>query len=136
MLYSEFIDNVKCKDTEYNYKVYKQLESLYMDNDTITKDAVYNAGKLLVDNSETETEKKLRKEIESNITLYKGYIKDDSETIERLKALIERDTEYINAGIGDETEKNNIIWWKKEIKKYNHNIKLWKNQIKLLKTMI
>lgn len=135
MLWSEFIQGTKCKDTEYNYKVYKQLESLYMINDNLSKEDIYKTGRMLVDNAETETEKKLREEIENNINLYTGYIKEDAETIERLKELIERDTEYIKAGIGDDTEKNNILWWKKEIKKYNHNIKLWRYQIKLLKTI-
>lgn len=28
MLYSEFLENTKAKDTAYNYKVYRQLEAI------------------------------------------------------------------------------------------------------------
>lgn len=88
MLYNEFLQGTGCKDTPYNFDVYKALEALYMANDAMTKEAVYKAGKNLVDNSETpkerETRQKLTKEaetlkqdieyFEAYITMYKGFI--------------------------------------------------------------
>jgi hypothetical protein len=56
MLYSEFLEGVGCPDRQRNYEVYKKLESLYMSDDSMTKEAVYEAGKSLVDWSKSQTE--------------------------------------------------------------------------------
>lgn len=70
MLYSEFVENTGCKETEYNYRVYKSLEALYMENDKLTKQDIYNTGKKLVDNSKSEEqiafENAIKKRIEEN----------------------------------------------------------------------
>ena len=63
MMYSEFVKGTGCKENNYNYNIFIKLEDLYMSSD-ITKEDVYEFGKKLVDNSETEEEKALRKEIE------------------------------------------------------------------------
>ena len=55
MLYSEFAENVGCRDNEHNHKVYADLEILYMNSD-ISKAEIYEYGKKLVDNSKTEKE--------------------------------------------------------------------------------
>ena len=88
MLWNEFIEGTNCKDNDYNYKVYKNLEELYMANDSLTKEDIYKAGKKLVDNSKSQTEiefeNKLQKEVnklreanesyEKEIEMYKGFI--------------------------------------------------------------
>ena len=135
MLWSEFIQGTKCKDTEYNYKVYKQLESLYMINDNLTKEDIYKTGKMLVDNAETPEEKKLRQQIETSIEEYTVWINENNKAIETIKELIARDTEYINAGVGGDTEKYNIKYWKKEIKRYRGEISMWRNKINLLRSI-
>ena len=135
MLYSEFIENVKCKDTKYNYTVYKNLEALYMVNDTITKETIYKTGKMLVDNSETETEKATREKIENEINLYKVWIADTQKTIDTIKELIARDREYINAGIGGDTERANIKYWVLEVNRYKKDIQSYRDKIRVLKML-
>lgn len=49
MLFSEFVENVGCKENAHNFKVYQNLEVMYMNSD-ISKEAVYEYGKKLVDN--------------------------------------------------------------------------------------
>lgn len=92
MLYSEFIEATGAKDTEYNYSVYKNLEALYMINDSMTKSDVYKAAKTLIDNSETEAEKEVKKLIEEakkQITESESIIKHYRERIETMKYFIE-----------------------------------------------
>lgn len=51
MLYSEFVTGTGCKDNEYNYQVYRDLEILYMHSDH-SHFEIYEMGKKLVDNGE------------------------------------------------------------------------------------
>ena len=74
MLYSEFIEGTGCKDTEKNYKVYKDLEIMYM-NSNMSKSEIYEYGKKLVDNSKTEKELQLEQKIKEQITECKEFIK-------------------------------------------------------------
>lgn len=73
MLYSEFIQGTKCKDTTYNYYVYQDLEVLYM-NSNISKEKIYEYGKKLVDNSLTLHELKLIEEIKDKINILQSLI--------------------------------------------------------------
>ena len=52
MLYDEFIQGTGCKVNDHNYKVYKDLEILYMNSD-LSKAEIYEYGKKLVDNSKS-----------------------------------------------------------------------------------
>lgn len=74
MLYSEFIEGTGCKDNEKNYKVYKDLEIMYM-NSNMSKSEIYEYGKKLVDNSKTEKELQLEQEIKEQIDECKEFIK-------------------------------------------------------------
>ena len=49
MLYSEFIEGTGCKDNHHNFKVFQDLEVMYMNSD-ISKEQVYEYGKKLVKN--------------------------------------------------------------------------------------
>ena len=55
MLWSEFQEGTQCKTTEYNYKVYEDLDTLYMCSD-LTKEDIYTYGRKLIDNSLTPEE--------------------------------------------------------------------------------
>ena len=80
MLYSEFIQGTGCKDNEKNYKVYKDLEIMYM-NSNMSKQDIYEYGKKLVDNSKTEQEMQIEAEIKAEIENYKALIEDNKEWI-------------------------------------------------------
>ena len=126
MLYSEFLENTKAKDSEYNYNVYKSLEALYMNNDSMTKQDVYKAAKTLINNEPTEEEKaideKVKKEIEeakkdnvyykSRIDLYMDFLRDEAETLDRPEVIKE---------------------YRETIKNYRQAIKRNVNRIKSLK---
>ena len=74
MMYSEFAENVGCKDNEYNHKVFNDLEILYMNSD-LSKDEIYEYGRKLVDNSKTEKEIEFERNIKSQIADLKEQLK-------------------------------------------------------------
>lgn len=76
MLFSEFQQGTGCKDNEYNYKVYKDLEVMYMNSD-MSKAEIYEYGKKLVDNSKTEQELELEARIKREIANYKELIQQE-----------------------------------------------------------
>lgn len=86
MMYAEFINGTGCKDNEHNYKVYKNLEIMYMNSD-MSKSEIYEYGKKLVDNSKSEEQIKLENELNAKIEEHKGFIKQYKESIEFYKAV-------------------------------------------------
>jgi hypothetical protein len=82
MMYSEFVAGTGCKDNEHNYKIYKDLEIMYMNSD-ISKQEVYEYGKKLVDNSKSEEQLKLEAEIKAEIKELKEQLKDATEKARR-----------------------------------------------------
>jgi len=122
MLFDEFREGTGCKDNEYNYKIYKRLELMYMADDTITKAEIYEYGKKLVDNSKSEAELEAERKINQEIAEIK-------EQIEEYKKDVERNEYY--AGI--ETDAG----WKKSYKEsaryYKKEIGKLRTQIKMLK---
>lgn len=126
MLYSEFIENVGCKQTAYNYLVYKNLEALYMENDSLTKADIYETAKTLVDNSETEAEKKFRQKLEKEIAEVKADIEYWTEDNKYYEQRIE---ENIYGIFDNKIYKGKI----KENKKY---IKTLKSKLSRLKMVL
>lgn len=53
MLYSEFVEGTGCKENMHNFKVYRDLEVMYI-NSNLTKEQIYEYGKKLVDNDVKE----------------------------------------------------------------------------------
>ena len=78
MLFSEFMEGTQCRDNEYNHKVFRDLEVMYM-NSNMTKADVYEYGKKLVDNSKTEAELKFEAEIKEQIHRYKVLISQEKQ---------------------------------------------------------
>lgn len=93
MLYDEFIQGTGCKQNDHNYKVYKDLEILYMNSD-LSKAEIYEYGKKLVDNSKSpeviEIENKWKaeiaqlkeqlKEFQAEAKRYMEFYKEDKDT--------------------------------------------------------
>lgn len=98
MMYSEFVENTECKDNEYNYKVFTDLEKMYMADDTITKETIYEYGKKLVNNEKSEKEIEAEKEINSEIEAIKKEINWNKQEIEFYKDINDKANEkiYIN----------------------------------------
>lgn len=66
MLWDEFKAGTGCRDTEYNYNVYKDLEIIYMNADK-TKAEIYEMGRKLVDNSKSAEQLRFEEDIKSQI---------------------------------------------------------------------
>lgn len=125
MLFSEFQENTGCKDNAYNHTLYKRLELIYMSDDSISKAEIYDMGKKLMDNSKTEEEIRLEKQIECEIACYKEDIKRYKTEINQYKELL-----------ADETDKWFIRNWKDSIKYRRNEIKRLQNKINGLKWIL
>ena len=68
MLYSEFVEGTGCRENDHNYKVYKNLEVMYMNSD-MSKQEIYEYGKKLVDNSKSPEELTLEEEVKAEMAL-------------------------------------------------------------------
>ena len=117
MLYDEFVRGTGCKENEHNYKVYKNLEVMYMNSD-MTKEEIYEYGKKLVDNSKSEEEMKFEAEIKAEIESHKRQIEIYKNDIEWKNQLIEASDPWDKEWIKD--CKNSIKYYKDQIK-YQRN---------------
>lgn len=130
MLWNEFIEGTKCKDTEYNYSVYKNLEELYMNNDKLTKEDIYKVGKQLVDNSPTKKEIEFQNHISNEIAIMESDIAFYERDIDRYEWYIHGietiDYTAENKKIWINDYKYQIKWRKEEIKKMKQKIKIYK----------
>ena len=101
MLYDEFVQGTGCRETDYNYTIYKQVEALYMNSD-MTKEEAYAIGKMRVNNGLTEEEETKIEQINKDIAYYEGEIKYYNEymyvgTWEAVKELHTTHTDRIKA---------------------------------------
>lgn len=90
MLYQEFIEGTGCKENDHNYKVYKDLEIMYMNSD-LTKQEIYEYGKKLVDNSKSEKEIQLENQLRTELKELKEQYKAAMEEANRYKAFYKED---------------------------------------------
>lgn len=81
MMYSEFVAGTGCKENDHNYKVFRNLEIMYMNSD-MSKAEIYEYGKKLVDNSKSEEELKLEAEIKEQIASINAEIASEKSYIE------------------------------------------------------
>lgn len=88
MMYSEFIQGTGCRENEHNYEVFKNLEVMYNNTD-MTKAQIYEYGKKLVDNSKTDEELRLEKQIKEEITYWKNEIERYNREIAWAKGILE-----------------------------------------------
>lgn len=125
MMYGEFIEATGCKQTDYNFQVFCDLEKMYMADDSISKEKIYEYGKKLVDNSLTPEQIQHNKDTEERIAEYKDEIKS-------LKSEIEAKQFYIGFE-NDEFRKKHL---KLDIQELKARIKEIKNQIEIAKSFI
>ena len=92
MMYSEFVAGTGCKDNEHNYKVFQDLEIMYM-NSNLTKNEIYEYGKKLVNNSKSEKEIKFEAEIKAQIEDLKETIRFYQEQLEMYKTFYSMDND-------------------------------------------
>ena len=123
MMYSEFIEGTGCKDSKYNYGVFRNLEIMYMNSD-LSKEQIYEYGKKLVDNSKSEEQLRLERETRIKIDNLRDQIK-----------LLQKDIEF-RKNLMDSYDED----WNKEmrryIKRYRGEIKECRNRIAELKWIL
>lgn len=125
MLFSEFQQGTGCKDNAYNHQIYERLELMYMADDAITKEEIYEYGKKLVDNSKSEEEIKLEKRINEEISHYKAQMKKMQSLAESYDALLEKES--------------NFVWktiWKDHRNCYLNGVKMCRQKIAELKCVL
>lgn len=125
MLYNEFIEGTGCKDNDHNYKVYKDLEVMYMNSD-ISKAQIYEYGKKLVDNSKSEAELKVEAEVKAKIEEHKA-------RIATLKEWIKQNEEMLGYCKGN---KEMTAFYRNPIKHWKEEIRHHRNQIAALKWVL
>lgn len=125
MLYNEFIEGTGCKDNRHNYKVYKDLEIMYMNSD-MTKAEVYEYGKKLVDNNyKTPEQIALEERITAEIEMHEreiAWLKDRKDLY----------TQYLSLRNTPEE----IREYKRMIKYYAGLIKRERHEVKMLKWVL
>lgn len=67
MMFSEFQANTGCRDNEANHILFRRLELIYMQDEQITKEEIYDMGRKLMDNTPTQAEIELRERITAEI---------------------------------------------------------------------
>lgn len=127
MMYSEFIEGTQCKDNEHNYKVYRNLEVMYMNSD-MSKAEIYEYGKKLVDNSKSEAELKLEAQIKAEIEEHKAEIATYKRWIE--------DNERMLAWWKELGDKEMMAFYRNPIKGWKEEIRFHKNRIAALKWVL
>lgn len=124
MMYSEFAEATGCKDNEANHRLFRNLEIMYMEGD-MSKAEIYAIGRAFMDNSKSEQQLQLEKEINDEIARYKMEIKE-----------LERDIEWRKEALMEEMKPEYKALWKSEIKWRRNQIKQNRNQIKALKWVL
>ncbi len=117
MLYQEFIEGTGCKQNDYNYKVFKDLEIMYMNSD-LTKQEIYEYGKKLVDNSKSEKEIQFENQLRHELKELKEQYKAAMEEANRYKEFYKEDK--------DPYWKEQINWQKGIAKKIKRKISVIK----------
>ena len=117
MLYNEFITGTGCKDNEHNYKVYKNLEIMYMNSD-MSKEEIYEYGKKLVDNSKSQEQLELEAKINAEIESLQKQLKQFNEDYKVYMAYHKEDAQMNN---GRETYWKGKADWAKELKRQTRN---------------
>lgn len=125
MMYSEFLQGTGCKNTPYNFGVFNAINALYMQNDKMTKEEAYKAGKALVDNSKTPEEIKQEDEIKALIANYKGAIETAKDEHLRYSTYAENETDP--------------FWrkrWKERAKREREEIREYREKVRALEWVL
>lgn len=127
MMYSEFIEGTGCKENAHNYKVFCDLEVMYM-HSNLTKSDIYEYGKKLVDNSKSKEELEFEKKVKDEIENHK-------EDIAKYKECIERNVEMMNY-CKEQNDKEMVAFYRNTIKCWKEEIRYHRNQITSLKWVL
>ena len=124
MLYSEFIENTGCVANEFNRRLFLRLEILYMNDDTITKEEIYDMGRKLMNNEKPQYIIELENSLKEELKERKERIQNMRTEIKSWQSMIKK-------------EQENPLWESKQlIHSWRCNIKWLREQIKIQKRKI
>ena len=124
MLYDEFLAGTGCRDNADNYKVYKDLEILYM-NSELTKQEIYEYGKKLVNNALTAAQIAWNEDIDRQIAKVQEQVDYYLGEVEYYKRVIAMWTGY---------DEDSVKSGKYQLKRVKREARYYKNKIRDLKT--
>lgn len=124
MLYDEFLAGTGCRDNADNYKVYKDLEILYMNSD-LTKQEIYEYGKKLVNNALTAQQIAWNEDIDRQIAKIQEQVDYYLGEAEYYKQVIAMWTGY---------DEDSVKSGKYQLKRVKREARYYKNKIRDLKT--
>lgn len=124
MLYDEFLAGTGCRDNADNYKVYKDLEILYM-NSELTKQEIYEYGKKLVNNALTATQIAWNEDIDRQIAKIQEQVDYYLGEAEYYKQVIAMWTGY---------DEDSVKSGKYQLKRVKREARYYRNKIRDLKT--
>lgn len=124
MLYDEFLAGTGCRDNADNYKVYKDLEILYM-NSELTKQEIYEYGKKLVNNALTAQQIAWNEDIDRQIAKIQEQVDYYLGEAEYYKQVIAMWTGY---------DEDSVKSGKYQLKRVKREARYYRNKIRDLKT--
>ena len=124
MLYGEFLQGTGCRDNANNYKVYKDLEILYMNSD-LSKEEIYEYGKKLVNNDLSEAQKEWNADIDRQIASAQEQVDYYLGEAEYYKGVIAMWLGY---------DEDSVKSGKYQLKRVRREARYYKNKIRELKT--
>ena len=124
MLYDEFLAGTGCRDNADNYKVYKDLEILYM-NSELTKQEIYEYGKKLVNNALTAAQIAWNEDIDRQIAKIQEQVDYYLGEAEYYKQVIVMWTGY---------DEDSVKSGKYQLKRVKREARYYRNKIRDLKT--
>lgn len=100
LLFGDFVEDLDWEETDRNYKLYKWLELLYMNDNMTNRESIYELGKKLITSDDAEA-----------VMIYKEYIKAQ---IARHNSLIDAfkvEIEYVERTLPiDDNNRSRWIW--------------------------
>lgn len=129
MMYSEFVEGTGCRDNEHNYKVFKDLEVMYMNSD-LSKAQIYEYGKKLVDNTVVKTAEQIKLEQEIN-----EQIDEHKTEIKKLRGWIADCQKYVDYW-KEQGDKEMVAFYRNSIKTWKQEAGHHRNEIAALKWVL
>lgn len=124
MLYSEFVEHTGCVANAFNHRLFLRLELIYMNDDTITKEEIYDMGRKLMNNEKPQYIIELENDLKEELKERKERIQNMRTEIKSWQSMIKR-------------EQENPLWESKQlIHSWRGNIKWLREQIKIQKRKI
>jgi len=82
LLFRDFVEDLGWEGTDHNYKLYKWLELLYMNDNMTNRESIYELGKKLITSDDAEAAMIYKKYIQNQIARYESQIDEFKKEIE------------------------------------------------------